>query len=46
MPRKTQLVSHYSSDELKKKYLQSKEPIESRRWHLIWKLPEGWILKG
>ncbi len=46
MPRKTQLASHYSSDELKQKYLQSKDPIESRRWHVIWKVSQGWTLKN
>lgn len=45
MPRKTYLVSHYSADILKKKYLRSQDSIESRRWHLIWKVSQGWTLK-
>ncbi|MGK7930680.1 MAG: transposase [Microcystaceae cyanobacterium] len=46
MPRKTHLVPHYSSNELKNKYLQSQDPIESRRWHLVWKVSLGWTIKN
>ncbi len=41
MTRKTHLMPHYSSEELKKKYLQNKDPIESRRWHLVWQVSQG-----
>lgn len=46
MPRKTYLVPHYSPSELKKRYLQNQEPIESRRWHLVWKVSLGWTIKN
>ena len=45
MPRKAYLEKHYSSSELKKKYLNSKDSVESRRWHLLWKVSLGWTLK-
>lgn len=46
MPRKAYLEKYYSSLELKKKYLNSKDSVESRRWHLIWKVSQGWTLKN
>ena len=46
MPRKTHLVPHFSSPELKSKYLKSQDPIESRRWHLVWKVSLGWTIKN
>ncbi len=45
MPRKAYLAKHYSSEELKKKYLKSKDSVESRRWHLLWKISLGWTIK-
>lgn len=36
MARKLTLISHYSVDELKQRYRTAKDPVESRRWHLIW----------
>ena len=46
MPKKAYLASHLSACELKKKYQQSKNPIESRRWHLLWKIAQGWTIKN
>ena len=46
MPRKAYLAQHYSSNELKNKYLKSTDPVESRRWHLIWKISLGWTIKN
>jgi hypothetical protein len=46
MPRKAYLNPNYSSKELKKKYLQSKDSVESRRWHLLWKVSLGWTIKN
>ena len=43
MPRKAHLAKHHSSEELKKKYLKSKDSVESRRWHLLWKISLGWL---
>ena len=46
MPKKAYLATHYQSDELKKKYLKSQDPVESRRWHLLWKVSLGWTVKN
>ena len=34
MPKKAYLVEHYDSNELKQKYLKSKDPVESGQTHL------------
>ena len=36
MPRKLKVEDHFSLDELKARYRSSQDPVESRRWHLIW----------
>jgi transposase len=46
MPKKAHLANHYSSEELKKKYLKSQDAVESRRWHLLWKISLGWTIKN
>jgi len=46
MPRKAQLVPHLTSNELKQRYRQSQDRVESRRWHLLWKVSLGWTLKN
>ncbi len=46
MPRKVYLEQHHSSEELKQNYLRSKDAVESRRWHLLWKVSQGWTLKN
>ena len=46
MPNKAYLASHLSIFELKKRYQQSKNPIESGRWHLLWKIAQGWTIKN
>jgi molybdenum-dependent DNA-binding transcriptional regulator ModE len=46
MARKAYLVNHYSSDELKQKYIKSQDLVESRRWHLLWKISLGWSIKN
>lgn len=40
MPKKAYIPTHFSSDELKK------DPVESRRWHLLWKVSQGWTVKN
>ena len=40
MPRKLHLAPYYSSTELKARYRTSTEPVESRRWHLLWLVSE------
>ena len=46
MPKKAYLASHFSSDELQQKYFQTKDCVESRRWHLLWKISCGWTIKN
>ncbi len=46
MPRKAYLAQHHSSEELKKRYLKSQDSVESRRWHLLWKISLGWTIKN
>lgn len=46
MPRKASLAPHYSSEELKKKYRTSQDSVETRRWHLLWKISLGWSIKN
>lgn len=36
MPRKLKLATHYSPEELKQRYRSAQDPVESRRWHLLW----------
>nr|WP_262561904.1 helix-turn-helix domain-containing protein [Acaryochloris sp. CCMEE 5410] len=40
MPRKLYLEPHFSPDELKSHYRASQDPVESRRWHLLWLVSE------
>ena len=46
MPKLAYLANHYSSEQLKQKYLKSQDLIESRRWHLVWKVSLGWSIKN
>ncbi|MFM2313376.1 MAG: hypothetical protein RLZZ04_2652, partial [Cyanobacteriota bacterium] len=46
MPKKAYLAKHFSSDELRQKYRITKDLIESRRWHLLWKISLGWTVKN
>ena len=41
MGRKLQIESHYSVDELKARYRACCDPVEARRWQLIWLVTEG-----
>jgi transposase len=36
MARTISLANHFTSDELKAHYQRSTDPVESRRWHLLW----------
>ena len=40
MPRKIYLEPHFSPEELKSHYRASQDPVESRRWHLLWHVSE------
>ena len=46
MPKKAYLVSHLSSEELKEKYRTCQDPVEARRWHLLWKFSLGRTIKN
>ena len=46
MPKKAYLASHFSSNKLKQKYFTSQDFVKSRRWHLLWKVSLGWIIKN
>jgi hypothetical protein len=46
MPKTAYLAKHFSSSELKGKYLKSKDSVETRRWHLLWKISLGWTIKN
>ena len=45
MPKKAYIASHFTTEELKKKYLKSLDPVEGRRWHLLWKIRSGCTIK-
>jgi hypothetical protein len=45
MPKKAYIANHFSAEELKDKYRCCKEPVEARRWHLLWKISSGWTIK-
>lgn len=45
MPKKAFLANHFNSSELKRKYLTSPDPVESRRWYILWKVSLGWTIK-
>jgi transposase len=45
MTRKAHLEPHLSNDELKSRYLLSKDPVEARRYHLLWLVSENWSIK-
>jgi transposase len=46
MPKKAYLAAHLSNFDLKKRYQKSTNPIESRKWHLLWKIAQGWSIKN
>lgn len=45
MGRKVSLEPHFSSKELEKKYKQSQDPVESRKYHLLWLVSQDYQLK-
>jgi transposase len=45
MTRKAQLEPHFSSSELKTRYLATLDKVERRRWHLIWLVSQKWTIK-
>ena len=45
MPKKPYLAQYLSSRELEEKCQKSQDPVEMRRWHLLWKISLGWTIK-
>jgi transposase len=45
MPKKAYLATHFPADVLKQKYRTTKDPVEARRWGIIWKISVGWTIK-
>ena len=46
MPKQAYLAKYLSSSELKEKYQKSRDSVEARRWHLLWKISLGWTIKN
>ena len=44
MGRNLQLKSHYPIDELKARFRGCRDPVEARRWQLIWQVSNGQTL--
>lgn len=45
MPKLAYLANHLSSEQLKQRYQRCTEPVESRRWHLLWLVSTQWSIK-
>jgi transposase len=45
MPKTLELVPHLPSEILQDRYRKAKDPVEVRRWHLLWKVSQGWSAK-
>lgn len=45
MPRSITIADHLSLAELKDRYKKSRDPVESRRYHLVWLVKEGYSLQ-
>ena len=46
MPRTATIVPHLPVEELKDRYRKSRDPVETKRWHLLWKVASGWTIKN
>lgn len=44
MGRTITLAKHLRNEELKTRYQSSTDPVESRRWHLLWLVAQRWYL--
>jgi hypothetical protein len=45
MPRTAKLASYFNRKQLYEKYRKSNNSVESKRWHLLWKISVGWNIK-
>ena len=43
--KKSPSEAHFSSAELKTRYLSTLDKVERRRWHLLWLVSEQWTIK-
>ena len=41
MGKKIQLASHFSGEELERRYRHASEPTERSRWQIIWLVSQG-----
>lgn len=46
MSRKVTLAPHLTLREIQEKYHNSPDIVQSRRWHLLWKVGLGWTIKN
>jgi transposase len=46
MPKRAYIASHLTVEAIKEKYQKVQDPVESRRWHLLWKIANGWTIKN
>lgn len=46
MPKRAYIVPHLNANELKDKYRKTKDSVESRRWHFLWKVAIGWSVNN
>lgn len=46
MPKRAYIEPHLSIEELKDRYRKTKDSVESRRWHFLWKVALGWSVKN
>ena len=45
MSKKANIKAHIKPEELKTRYLTAKDPVEGRRWHLLWLISQQWSIK-
>ena len=46
MPKKVTLAPHLTLRQIQENYHNSQNIVESRRWHLLWKVGIGWTVKN
>jgi transposase len=45
MPKRAYLAPYFSTEELKDNYRKTKDLVEARRWHFLWKVALGWTVE-
>ncbi len=46
MPKKAYIADHLSIGELATRYKKCQDPVESRRWHLLWRVASGLTIQA